>query len=166
MKKTLVISLFLTTMLLSVGCKSKESAYRRAYEQAKQREIAAQNNTYNSYDNANDLSKKDDKIASIDAKSVSVRKEKISTLPEENQDYLKQFSVVIGSFQNPTNAKDLKDRMVEKGYNAVLAKNEMGMLRVIISSFDSKEAAIASREAIKAAFAPQFGDAWLLERAN
>lgn len=158
MKKTLIIALTLSTVLLSSSCKSKESAYRKAYEQAKQREIAAQSNTnYNTTIDEEQAKK---------ASNVSVRKEKLTTLPEENKDHLKQYSVVIGSFQNPTNAKDLKNRMIAKGYNAVLAKNEMGMLRVIVSSFDTKEAAVASREAIKAAFAPQFSDAWLLEKTN
>ena len=53
--------------------------------------------------------------------------------------------------------------MTNKGYNAVLAKNEVGMLRVIVSSFSTKEEAIASREAVKSRFAPDFKDAWILE---
>ena len=53
--------------------------------------------------------------------------------------------------------------MVSAGYSAVLASNEVGMLRVIVSSFNSREEAAASREAIKARFAPEFKDAWLLE---
>lgn len=166
MKKTLIIALTLSTVLLSSSCKSKESAYRKAYEQAKQREIAAQSNTNYNTTIDEEQAKKDEKELAKKASNVSVRKEKLTTLPEENKDHLKQYSVVIGSFQNPTNAKDLKNRMIAKGYNAVLAKNEMGMLRVIVSSFDTKEAAVASREAIKAAFAPQFSDAWLLEKTN
>ena len=50
--------------------------------------------------------------------------------------------MVIGSFQNPTNARNLKDRMVQEGYNAVLATNEAGMLRVIVASFDAREEAV------------------------
>jgi hypothetical protein len=56
--------------------------------------------------------------------------------------------------------------MVQAGYNAVLATNDAGMLRVIVSSFDSRAEAVASREAIKARFAPDFKDAWLLENDN
>ena len=50
------------------------------------------------------------------------------------------------------------------GYNAVLGENEQGMLRVIVASFDDKADAAASRDAIKAKYAPNFQDAWLLER--
>ena len=50
-------------------------------------------------------------------------------------------------------------------YNAVLGENEQGMLRVIVASFDNKADAADSRDAIKAKYAPNFQDAWLLERA-
>ena len=94
---------------------------------------------------------------------MTVRKERVTTYQGEDATRLKRFSVVVGSFQNPTNARNLKERMVSAGYSAVLASNEVGMLRVIVSSFNSREEAAASREAIKARFAPEFKDAWLLE---
>ena len=47
----------------------------------------------------------------------------------------------------------------------MLFRSEQGMLRVIVSSFDDKADAAASRDAIKAKYAPNFQDAWLLERA-
>ena len=56
--------------------------------------------------------------------------------------------------------------MVQAGYSAVLATNDAGMLRVIVASFDTREEAVASRDAIKARFAPDFKDAWLLENDN
>ena len=65
--------------------------------------------------------------------------------------------------ENVLNARALREKMTNKGYNAVLAKNEVGMLRVIVSSFSTKEEAIASREAVKSRFAPDFKDAWILE---
>ena len=55
--------------------------------------------------------------------------------------------------------------MQNAGYNAVLGENEQGMLRVIVASFDSKADAADSRDAIKAKYAPDFQDAWLLEKA-
>ena len=54
--------------------------------------------------------------------------------------------------------------MQNAGYKAILAQNEEGMLRVIVSSFDEKADAADSRDAIKAKYAPNFQDAWLLER--
>lgn len=144
------------------SCKSKKSAYRQAYEQAKQREIATQESVAKAVTY-------EEPVASTPAPApvapISVRKERVSTVDGENAGLLRRYSVVIGSFQNPTNARSLKERMVARGYNAVLARNEVGMMRVIVSSFDSREEAAASREAIKARFAPEFSDAWILENA-
>ena len=69
---------------------------------------------------------------------------------------------IIGAMDMEVNA--LKERMQNAGYKAILAQNEEGMLRVIVSSFDEKADAADSRDAIKAKYAPNFQDAWLLER--
>lgn len=140
------------------SCKSKKSAYRKAYEEAKQREIATQDvNRSVTYEEPKTVTP-----ATPATPAVAVRKERVSVLDGENSNNLKRYSVVIGSFQNPTNAKSLREKMTAKGYNAILAKNEMGMLRVIVSSFDTREEAAASRDAIKSRFAPEYKDAWIL----
>lgn len=140
------------------SCKSKKSAYRKAYEEAKQREIATQDvNRSITYEEPKTVTP----VAPATS-TVAVRKERVSVLDGENSNNLKRYSVVIGSFQNPTNAKSLREKMTAKGYNAILAKNEMGMLRVIVSSFDTREEAAASRDAIKSRFAPEYKDAWIL----
>lgn len=160
MKKVLIASFALALAFGLGSCKSKKSAYRQAYEQAKQREIATQESTVKAVTYEEPVAAPPAQVTPI-----SVRKERVSTLDGENASHLRRYSVVIGSFQNPTNARSLKERMVARGYNAVLARNEVGMMRVIVSSFDSREEAAASREAIKARFAPEFSDAWILENA-
>ncbi len=162
MKKIVMAGVTLAMVLGLGSCRPKKSEYRRAYEAAKQRELAqreAQPEAPSEY-----IEYEAPKNAREVKTNAVVRKERVSAYAGENKSNLRQFSVVIGSFQNPTNAKSLKERMERKGYDAVLAENEIGMLRVIISSFDTREEAVASREAIKARFAPDFQDAWLLER--
>jgi hypothetical protein len=159
MKKVILASLALVAVASLSSCGAKKSAYRKAYEQAKQREVATQASKPAVQYEAPAVSERA-------TAPVTVRKERVTTYQGEDATRLKRFSVVVGSFQNPTNARNLKERMVKAGYNAVLATNEVGMLRVIVSSFDSREEAAASRDAIKARFAPDFKDAWLLENAN
>ena len=159
MKKVILASLALVAIASLSSCGAKKSAYRKAYEQAKQREVATQATKPAVQYEAPAVSERA-------TAPVTVRKERVTTYQGEDATRLKRFSVVVGSFQNPTNARNLKERMVKAGYNAVLATNEVGMLRVIVSSFDSREEAAASRDAIKARFAPDFKDAWLLENAN
>ena len=162
MKKIILASFALIAAVSLSSCGSKKnSAYRKAYEQAKQREIATQDSKSTVQYEAPATT-----APERPAVPVTVRKERVTTYQGEDATRLKRFSVVVGSFQNPTNARNLKDRMVQAGYNAVLATNDAGMLRVIVSSFDSRAEAVASREAIKARFAPDFKDAWLLENDN
>ena len=160
MKKVILASLALVAVASLSSCGAKKSAYRKAYEQAQQREVATQA--------TKPAVQYEAPVTTPEraAAPVTVRKERVTTYQGEDANRLKRFSVVVGSFQNPTNARNLKERMVKAGYNAVLATNEVGMLRVIVSSFDSREEAAASRDAIKARFAPDFKDAWLLENAN
>lgn len=155
MKKIIFASLALISLVSLSSCKAKQSAYRKAYEQAKQREVATQD--------TKPAAQYEAPAASTPAVPVTVRKERVSTYSGEDATRLKRFSVVVGSFQNPTNARSLKERMEGQGYNAVLATNDAGMLRVIVASFDTRDEAIASRDAIRSRFAPDFKDAWLLE---
>lgn len=160
MKKSLLLLISATLLLGAVACKPKQSHYRQVYESAKQREIAEDNSSTSSYTTTST-----DVIVSKPAEPViTVRKERLSPVEGEDGMRLKQYSVVIGSFQNSTNAYSLKERMENDGYSPILARNESGMLRVIVTSFDSREAATASRDAIKQRYSPNFQDAWLLER--
>lgn len=155
MKKIVLASAALMLIFGLGSCRSKKSAYRKAYEEAKQREIATQ-------DVSRTVVYEEPATAPATDQQVAVRRERVSTIEGENASLLSRYSVVIGSFQNPTNARALKEKMVAKGYSAILAKNEAGMLRVIVASFPTREEAAASRESIKARFAPDFKDAWIL----
>lgn len=140
-------------MMCCVSCKSKQSAYKAAYEQAKEREMT----------NSEPV---EEQIAPVTkAKtSTATRQEKITPVSGENPEGIKLYSVVIGSFKNKTNAYSLKERMQNEGYMPVLGENEQGMLRVILTSHETRKEAEKSRDAIRAKFFPNFQDAWLLER--
>ena len=142
-------------MVLTFGssCKSKQSAYQAAYEQAKAREMAGQ------ADN-NEITPVTKPIASNET-----RQERITPVAGENASGLKLYSVVIGSFTNSTNAYSLKERMQNEGYTPVLAENEQRMLRVIVTSFDNRADAERSRDAIRSRYYPNFQDAWILQRS-
>lgn len=145
------------SMILAFGsCKPKQSAYKAAYEQAKEKEMAAPV-----------VVEEEEEVVAVSkprSSNAAVRQEKVTAVYGEDANGLKRYSVVIGSFKNKTNAVSLKERMKDDGYNPILAQNEQGMLRVIVSSFNDKADAADSRDAIKSKYAPNFQDAWLLER--
>ena len=154
MKKILLFGAAICCIITLGSCKSKSSAYKTAYEQAK--------STETDWDDDDET----EVLTSEEVSYESVRQEKLNPLSGEDASGLKKYSVVIGSFRNRTNAFALKERMVDEGYRPVVAeKLDDGMLRVIVSSFDSRADAARSRDAIKAKYAPNFHDAWLLERS-
>lgn len=163
MKKSLVICAGLCAVIALTGCgKSKQSAYRAAYDRAVAAE-AAENTpatqpvqtqvpvvtpvqtqpvqtqpTTTNYDN------------------VHLRSESLQLI---NGSGLKAYSVVVGSFTVKANAEGLQNTLKEAGYDAQIAFNAgKSMYRVIASTFNEKGAAVQSRDQLRSKYA----DAWLL----
>ena len=147
----LLLSFALAFFFSLNACKSKESAYKSAYAAAKAREA-----TENNVDETTPVVQ-----PVAPAPVVNVQKEKVTALDGAG---MQQFNVVIGSFQNKTNALSLKERMSNRGYQAFLAQNERGMYRVIVATFSDKASAVAERERVKEKYYPDFQDAWILDK--
>jgi cell division protein FtsN len=154
MKKILLLGAAICCIFTLGSCKSKSSAYKTAYEQAKSSEDSW----------AEEDDDDTEVLTSEEISYESVKQERVKPASGEDVSGLKKYSVVIGSFKNRTNAFALKERMIDEGYRPVVAENENGMLRVIVSSFDSRTDAARSRDALKSKYTPNFQDAWLLER--
>jgi len=154
-KSVLWIAALSMALLCGVSCKSKQSSYKSAYEQAKERQIT-------------DAPLQEDEIIPVtkskETTSTVTRQERITPVAGENASGIKLYSVVIGSFSNKTNAYALKEEMQNNGYMPVLAENETGMLRVILTSHESRQDAELSKEEVRRKYSPRFSDAWILER--
>jgi len=148
----LLWSLALVFMISFNACKSKQSAYKAAYEAAKAKEIQDNQTTV---EETTPVTK-----PTYNVSTASVQKEKVTVVDGTG---MKQFSVVIGSFLNKTNAVSLKDRMTNQGFSTSLAQNERGMYRVIVASYGDKASAVAERERVKEKYYPDFQDAWILD---
>lgn len=138
MKKLVVLGMGVCVALAFASCKSSESAYKKAYEKAKQQELAepqveapvevtpvvtAPVETKKAVDNA-----------------AGVRQEKVTVV--SGADGLKDYSVVCGSFGLKANAEGLKDFLDKEGYNATIAFNaETAMYRVIVNTFADRASA-------------------------
>ena len=131
MKKMMVLGAAMCVALSFTGCKSSESAYKKAYEKAK-----AQEQT--STDNDDSNKQEAPVVAPVEA-----------------------YSVVVGSFGVKANAEGLQQRLQNAGYSAQVAFNSgNNMYRVVAATFDSKAAAVQSRNQLRATYA----DAWLLAK--
>lgn len=162
MKKYTLLCVGLCAAMAFTSCKSSESAYKKAYEKAKQ------------YDTAQQAPQQEETavVAPVETKSanetrvvdnldnVSVRQENVSLISGTG---LKQFSVVVGSFSVRANADGLQQRLRDAGYEAQIVKNESNnMFRVVASTFSDKLGAVNSRDQLRATYP----DAWLLYNAQ
>lgn len=92
------------------------------------------------------------------ADNIPVRQEAVSVI---NGSGLKNFSVVVGSFSLIANAEGLQQTLRSAGYDAQIVLNSSvspAMYRVVATTFDTKAAAAASRDALQV----RYPGAWLL----
>lgn len=158
----MVLCAGLCVAMAFTGCKSSESAYKKAFEKAQAREnnAAATEETIATEDIAvvsPVVEKPATETVVVDnVDNVPVRSESLSVV---SGDGLKNFSVVVGSFSVRANAEGLQGTLRGQGYNAQVAYNSANsMYRVIAATYDVKTDAVRSRNDLRA----QYPDAWLL----
>lgn len=150
------MSLALAASLAMTGCKSKQSNYRKAYEKAQAQEMQQQTEETEQVAVTPVVTTQPTQTTT----NENFRSESLNVIGGGT---LKAYSVVCGSFKSQDNANNLRNTLKNAGYNALVAQNtQTGMYRVVASSFDDKNAAISSRNTLRATYP----DAWLLMKAN
>lgn len=165
MKKMMVLGAAMCVALSFTGCKSSESAYKKAYEKAKAQEQTSTDNDDSNKQEAPVVALVETVQQPVNQAPVvdnydnePVRRENVSVV---NGAGLKAYSVVVGSFGVKANAEGLQQRLQNAGYSAQVAFNSgNNMYRVVAATFDSKASAVQSRNQLRATYA----DAWLLAK--
>ena len=163
MKKFVVLGLGLCMALAFTSCKSSESAYKKAYEKAKQQELA-ESAVAEESPAATPVVAAPVTTAPVAAPVAvgTVREEKVQLV---SGDGLKAYSVVCGSFGVKANADGLKSKLDAEGYSAKVVFNaERNMYRVVAASYDDRMQAAQARDDFKAKHPnnADFQKAWLL----
>ena len=150
--------------MVFTSCKSSESANKQAYLKAKAQEesqLANQQNVQQTQENVvvpmQERTATDTRVVD-NADNIPVRQEAVSVI---NGSGLKNFSVVVGSFSLIANAEGLQQTLRSAGYDAQIVLNSSvspAMYRVVATTFDTKAAAAASRDALQV----RYPGAWLL----
>lgn len=176
MKKNSIFVFGICAAMLFTGCKSRESAYRQAYEQA----MAQDNKTSQNEQQAQSVVENNDNqevvtttvvpvtpinntVETVDHSDVREIQGELSVI---SGNPLKTYSVVVGSFVTQANAESQKNRLSNQGYDSRIVKTnetingQTGWFRVIASSYDDKNSAVESRESLKGSYP----GAWLLYR--
>ncbi len=171
MKNYLLFGMALCSAVVLSSCKSKESAYRQAYEKAKaqEREQTADNSEAVAVTPVGGNSQQTVSVTPVTTVPANeTDNSDVRTIPGGvtvvNGEGLRAYSVVVGSFVTQANAEGLMNTLKEKGYAARVVKtnetinNHTGWYRVIASSYDDKASAIQSRDELKGTYV----GAWLL----
>ena len=162
MKKLVILGMGLCMALAFTSCKSSESAYKKAYEKAKQQELAEASVAEEAPAAAPVVAAPVAAAPTTPVAVGTVREEKVQLVSGEG---LKAYSVVCGSFGVKANADGLKARLDDAGYNAkVVYNSEKNMYRVVVASYDDRVQAAQARDNFKAKYSnnPEFQKSWLL----
>ena len=159
MKKYAIVCAGLCLAMAFTSCGSSEKAYRKMYEKA-QAADAAQKSEQPTEEVAvvtPVVEKPASETVVVDnSDNVPVRQGKYSVVSGAG---LKAFSVVVGSYSVQANAEGMQGQLKNKGYAAQVAYDDSTrMYRVVISTFDTKNEAVQSRNQVRG----QYPDAWLL----
>ncbi len=165
MKRLAIWGISFCIVLAFTGCKSSESAYKKAYEKAKQQELAEPEVTapveVTPVVTAPVETPKEPTVS-----TAPVREEKV-TVVTGAENGLKNYSVVCGSFGLKANAEGLKEYLDGQGYNAIIVFNaDKAMYRVVVETFDDRASAAKARDDFKAKYPNRedFQGSWLLYR--
>ena len=162
MKKLVVLGMSLCIALAFTSCKSSESAYKKAYEKAKQQELAEAPVATEAPAAAPVVAAPVAAAPTTPVAVGTVREEKVQLVSGEG---LKAYSVVCGSFGVKANADGLKARLDDAGYNAkVVYNSEKNMYRVVVASYDDRVQAAQARDNFKAKYSnnAEFQKSWVL----
>ena len=160
MKKILYVCAAVCAVFMMSSCKSKESAYKKAYEKAK----AQQTQTVTPATTTPVQQVTTQTVTPVtttpvtDYSNVQVRNESV-TFVEGSP--LKQYGVVVVSVTIKSNGVALMQKLAGQGYNSCVAQalvNGQTFYRVVACSFDTKPEAAQKRDQLEG----QYPGAWLL----
>lgn len=162
MRKLFVVAIAACVAFSFTSCKSsKDSAYKTAYDEARQAELAEGNGQESEAVDIAPVASSTNSAKDID---TTYRTEKV-VLSSGAAGALKAFSVVCGSYSRKEGAENIRQSLVDEGYNAIVVQNpSTGLYRVVCASCDTKEEAAVARDKFKADH-PRNNDyqkAWLL----
>lgn len=171
MKKNLVLALSLCAVVMFTSCKSRESAYRQAYEQAmtaeknqtEQQTVVSQPVTTEPVVSQEVVTSAPQTEVVEDHSDVREIQGELSVIAGNP---LKLYSVVVGSYVTQANAEGQYSRLRNEGYDSRIVKTnetingQTGWFRVVASSFVDKASAVQSRNTLR----QTYPGAWLLYR--
>ena len=158
MKKILLMGAAVCAVFMMSSCKSKESAYKKAYEKAKAQQTETTTTTPVQQVTTQTTVTPVTTAPVADYSNVAVRNESVAFVEGSP---LKQYGVVVASVTIKSNGVALMQKLAGQGYNSCVAQaqvNGQTFYRVVACSFDTKADAAQKRAQLET----QYPGAWLL----
>lgn len=160
MKKILLMGAAVCAVFMMSSCKSKESAYKKAYEKAKAQQTEQTVTTTTPVQQVPTTQTVTPVTTTpvADYSNVAVRNESVSFVEGSP---LKQYGVVVASVTIKSNGVALMQKLASQGYNSCVAQaqvNGQTFYRVVACSYDTKPEAAQKRAQLEG----QYPGAWLL----
>lgn len=162
MKKILLLGAAVCALFMMSSCKSKESAYKKAYEKAKAQQTQTTVSPAVSTTPVQQVTTQTVTPVTTtpvaDYSNVQVRNENVSFVEGSP---LKQYGVVVASVTIKSNGVALMQKLAGQGYNSCVAQaqvNGQTFYRVVACSYDTKAEAAQKRAQLEG----QYPGAWLL----
>jgi len=160
MKKILLMGAAVCAVFMMSSCKSKESAYKKAYEKAKAQQTTVTPATTTPVQQVTTQTTVTPVTTTpvTDYSNVAVRNESVSFVEGSP---LKQYGVVVASVTIKSNGVALMQKLAGQGYNSCVAQaqvNGQTFYRVVAASYDTKPEAAQLRAQLEG----QYPGAWLL----
>ena len=160
MKKILLMGAAVCAVFMMSSCKSKESAYKKAYEKAKAQQTEAVTTTTTTpvQQVTTQTVTPVTTTPVTDYGNVAVRNESVAFVEGSP---LKQYGVVVASVTIKSNGVALMQKLAGQGYNSCVAQaqvNGQTFYRVVACSYDTKADAAQKRAQLEG----QYPGAWLL----
>ncbi len=160
MKKILLMGAAVCAVFMMSSCKSKESAYKKAYEKAKAQQTEAVTTTTTTpvQQVTTQTVTPVTTTPVTDYGNVAVRNENVAFVEGSP---LKQYGVVVASVTIKSNGVALMQKLAGQGYNSCVAQaqvNGQTFYRVVACSYDTKPEAAQKRAQLEG----QYPGAWLL----
>ncbi|MBR4516220.1 MAG: SPOR domain-containing protein [Bacteroidaceae bacterium] len=158
MKKILLMGAAVCAVFMMSSCKSKESAYKKAYEKAKAQQTETTTTTPVQQVTTQTTVTPVTTAPVADYSNVAVRNESVAFVEGSP---LKQYGVVVASVTIKSNGVALMQKLAGQGYNSCLAQaqvNGQTFYRVVACSYDTKPEAAQKRDQLEG----QYPGAWLL----
>ena len=148
--KQLVVKIGIVVVIVSlsmIGCKTTEQNYKQAYLLARESKKSDDDALMATLVKQS----QDPQMTMVNGEQLPMRKEFVSIISQEGDPKveIKRYNVVVGRFRQIFNARSMRQRMCDLGYNSYVLSDRQPVYYVAVESTDTIENALELYKKVK-----------------